>query len=300
MNGNVTVQGVPGYDEMGSILSATTSTTTPLTMTGNARISGDASFVLDNPSLSLGSGCRIAGYKPADADFDDHVHTSVGDVPFPVIDTTGYMQFVPAKGTTGSNVITSGNPSGTYFKNIRIKANTNPTFNANTVIDGVVVVESPNNVKFGGQVTITGVIVSETEDITGNPNNANFDLTKNTLQFAGGVTFKGVQYLPDTSDFPAALRALTGTMLLAPGFAADFGGNFGSVQGSIIASSMNFHGSAGGTVTGSVINLRDSATSISGTSDIIIQSVGTSNYPAGVLFGSHYAPLPATYVEAAQ
>ena len=52
-----------------------------------------------------------------------------------------------------------------------------------------------------------------------------------------------------------------------------------------------------GTVKGSVINLRDSALTMAGTSDIIIESQGTSNHPAGVFFGSHYSPLPVTYQE---
>ena len=56
-------------------------------------------------------------------------------------------------------------------------------------------------------------------------------------------------------------------------------------------------GPAGGTIKGSVINLRDSALVMSGTGDIIIESQGTGNHPAGVYFGSHYSPLPYTYQE---
>jgi len=36
---------------------------------------------------------------------------------------------------------------------------------------------------------------------------------------------------------------------------------------------------------------------VRGTSTIVIESQGTNNYPAGVFFGSHYAPLPHTYAE---
>jgi len=154
-------------------------------------------------------------------------------------------------------------------------------------------------VKFSGQANITGSIVVETLDPQGNPNNANYSLSANTIEFAGGVTYQGMDKLPtnDPTNFPAAMRSLTGSMLLAPGFAVSFKGNFGAIGGSMLASQVNFSGTAGGTVTGSVINLRDSAMDLSGTSDIIIQSVGTSNYPAGVFFGSHYSPLPQTYAE---
>ena len=85
-----------------------------------------------------------------------------------------------------------------------------------------------------------------------------------------------------------------------PGFTSIFGGNFNTINGSIIASKMSYSGTAGGIVKGSVINLRDSALSMGGTADIIVESQGTSNYPAGVLFGSHYSPLPFTYQEVSQ
>ena len=41
----------------------------------------------------------------------------------------------------------------------------------------------------------------------------------------------------------------------------------------------------------------DTSLTLAGTSDIIIESQGTSNHPAGVFFGSHYAPLPFTAAE---
>ena len=58
---------------------------------------------------------------------------------------------------------------GTSFTNIRIKAGANPKFNANTVIRGVVYVETPNQITFNGGATIQGVIVVQnnpTGDIT--------------------------------------------------------------------------------------------------------------------------------------
>src|SRR5207249_4091319 len=117
-----TIQGTTGNDAMGSVLSATTSTYTPLSMTGSAKISGDFSTTLDSPNLSVGSNCTIAGYRASASDFIDHVHTGIPDVEFPIVDTAAFTPFVPAKGTTGPQVITVSNPSGTTFKNIRIKA----------------------------------------------------------------------------------------------------------------------------------------------------------------------------------
>jgi hypothetical protein len=296
MNGNVTIQGTPGNEQMGSVLSAHTATNTPLTMTGAPKISGNVSFVNPNAAPLISSNATIANLHPSDAGFADVIHKGVEPPEFPVIDTSGFAPYVPAAGTTGPSVITSGNPSGTFFKNIRIKAGTNPTFNANTVIQGVVWIEQPNNVKFNGGATIQGVIVTATDG----SNNESADLTKNTVNFAGTVTFKGVNTLPATTDFPATLRSLTGSALLLPGFATTFSGNFNTINGSLISSKMTYSGTAGGTIKGSVINLRDSSLDMGGTADIIVESQGTSNYPAGVLFGSHYSPLPFTYEEISQ
>jgi hypothetical protein len=296
MNGNVTIQGTPGNEQMGSVLSAHTATNVPLTMIGGPKISGNVSFVNPNATPSISNSATIANLHPGDAGFSDVIHKGVEPPEFPVIDTSGFAPYVPAAGTSGPSVIVDKNPSGTFFKNIRIKAGTNPTFNANTTIQGVIWIEQPNNVKFNGGATIQGVIVTATD---GN-NNATASLSANTINFSGGVTFKGVNTLPATSDFPATLRALTGSALLLPGFAATFSGNFNTINGSIIASQLSYSGTAGGIVKGSVINLRDSSLSMGGTADIIVESQGTSNYPAGVLFGSHYSPLPFTYEEVQQ
>jgi hypothetical protein len=296
MNGNVTIQGTSGNEHMGSVLSAHTATVTPLTMTGGPLISGHVSFVRTDAAPVISSQSTIANLSPGDAGFNDVIHRGVPRPEFPTIDTSEFQQYVPAAGTTGPSVVTAGNPSGTYFKNIRIKANANPTFNNNTVIQGVIWIEQPNQVKFNGGVTIQGVIVTSTDGF----NNPNTSLTANVVEFKGGATFKGVETLPATSDFPASMRQLTGSALLVPGFTATFGGNFDTIGGSIIASKMSFAGTAGGIVKGSVINLRDSALEMSGTADIIIESQGTGNHPAGVRFGSHYSPLPYTYEELRQ
>ena len=296
MNGNVTIRGTLGNEHMGSVLSAHTLTTTPLTMTGGPLISGHVSFVRLDAVPSISSQATIANLSPGEEGFEDVIHKGVPRPEFPLVDTSQFEQFVPPAGISSPRTITTSNPSGTYFKNIRIKANANPTFNSNTVIQGVIWIEQPNAVKFNGGASIQGVIVTPTDGM----NNPTTDLTKNIVEFKGGVTFQGVQTLPATSDFPLALREMTGSALLVPGFKAIFGGNFNTIAGSLIASEMSFQGTAGGTIKGSVINLRDSALSLSGTSDIIIESQGTSNTPAGLRFGSHYSPLPYTYEEIAQ
>ncbi len=132
---------------------------------------------------------------------------------------------------------------------------------------------------------------------TDGDNNESLDPTRNTISFTGNVSFSDVGSLPATSDYPASLRQLTGALLLVPGFGASFGGNFNTIGGSIIASQLTFSGNAGGTVKGSIVNLNKTAVSLSGNSDLIIESQGTANYPPAVKFGSSYSPLPYTYTE---
>ena len=69
------------------------------------------------------------------------------------------------------------------------------------------------------------------------------------------------------------------------------------MNGHIIASQIKFWGNAGGVVKGSVINMNDVQMDVGGSSEVVIASTGTTNYPTGVTFGSKLAPLPDTYVE---
>ena len=74
-------------------------------------------------------------------------------------------------------------------------------------------------------------------------------------------------------------------------------GNFGTVNGSIICAQFQMGGSAEGTVKGSIIQMSDLPTTIDGSADVVIASVGTTQYPAGVTFGVHYTSVPGSYLE---
>jgi hypothetical protein len=277
MNGNVSITGLTN-PAAGSVLSATYSTNTPLTMIGNCSISGDVSLVNPNGNVSISSSSSVAGSSNP-ATYASHIHDGVEMPEFPTIDTSLFAPYA----TTN---LTDSKPKAKSFSNIRIKANTNPSFAANTTITGVVYIETPNQVSFAGNLTLQGVVVVQ--------NNPTGNTGTNSITFGGNVSMSGVQTLPASFG---GLRQLTGAAILAPDFAVNFSGNFGSISGSIIASKMSFSGNAGGTVTGSVINLDDTAMTFSGNDTIKIQSQGTNNYPAGVIFGSDYVPLPDTYLE---
>jgi hypothetical protein len=274
MTGNTVIAGT-NNPANGSVLSTTTKTNTPLIMSGSDSISGDVSFVNPNATLSgvISSTSSIAGSRNP-AVYANHVHTGVDNPEFPTIDTTQYAPYATTAYVSGKTLTNNYLPSGSY------------SFAGGTVINGVLYVKTPCSLTFTGNTTINGCIVVE--------NNPQGTYATNTIDFKGNVSIGAYP-----SSMPSGLKSLTGAALLAPNFTVKFGGNFGTIGGSIIGSQVIFYGNAGGTVVGSVINLEDTSMQLSGNSDIYINSSGTSAYPAGVYFGSNFAPLPDTYAEVA-
>jgi hypothetical protein len=266
----------------GSVLS-TSSASTPVVLNGNASISGDVSLVNPHGSVSMSSNATIAGSKNPTI-VAQHIHTGVAEPEFPMIDTSAFKPFA-------TNVISGSAPKfdKTNLKNLYIKANTNPSFGSNIKVQGVIYIETPNHVTFNSNVEITGAIVVQNNP-TGNPSN-------NSITFNSNVTLAGVDKLPATADFPAALRAMKGSMILAPNFKVHFNSNFGSAGGSIVGSQIEFDSNASGVIEGSVINLDDTSMHFDSNARITIANQGASYAPAGLYFGSRYVPLPGSYEE---
>lgn len=283
LNSNARIRGATN-DAAGSVLSTTTQLPA-LTLEGNAKVSGDVSFAGTGAgSLSMSSNATVAGFRQSDPEFNEHVHVGTGAPEFPTIDTSAFEAFA----TNVLSVADKKYDTGT-LKNIRISAGTNPTFDSNMTVEGVIYVETPNRVTFNSNVEVRGVIVAQ--------NSPTGDTSTNTIHFNSNVKLYAVDTLPATSDFPPELRALRGAMILAPKFAVTFNSNFGAVGGSIIADTLRFDSNAAGSITGSLVNLSDASVHMSSNADVSILSQGTTEYPAGVFFGSHYAPLADTYRE---
>ena len=263
----------------GSILSTVTTDPNPVTI-GGKEVSGDISIT--NPTGVVAyAGAKIGGTTDPFLISTQHIHKGVTAPDFPAVDTTAFAAFA----TTNIETV-----SGSTFVNTYIPPNSpKASFAGGTVIKGVLYIKSPNHVSFSGNTTIQGVIVVE--------NGASFDMINNTISFAGSVTATGVETLDNSVDPTGQLRKLTGSFLLAPNFNVSFTGDFGTVGGSIVASKVSMSGSAGGTVRGSVINLDNTTMTLDGSSDVVIASTGTTNYPAGLYFPGHFAPIPGSYEE---
>jgi hypothetical protein len=265
----------------GSILATSMTAATPVSIQGPL-VSGDVSITNPAGIVTFGSNTSIGGTTDDGEIIADHIHKGVPEPEFPTINTDVFLPFV-TDSATGLPRYYSG---GSTLENVVIRANTNPTFAGGATIRGVVYVEAPNVVTFRGNSTIQGVIVG--------PNSPAGNLATNVLSFAGSVQAQGVDTLPESFG---ELKKLTGSFLLTPGFSTSFTGNFGTIAGSMVADKFTFSGNAGGTIRGTLINMKDNLMSVGGSSEVIIASDGTTNFPAGLFFSKKYEALPDTYEE---
>jgi hypothetical protein len=182
-----------------------------------------------------------------------------------------------------TNVYVSG---AAYQKNIRVPPNTNPKFNGGDVIEGILYIESPNQVEFRGHATINGVIVFEG---TGGPG-------QNVLDFKGNVS---PSLLANSAEFGAIRAAANGWAILAPTASVVMSGSVdGSIEGTIMVHKITLQGSADLTITkGSIVSIGTDATSIEGKT-VHIQGTAVENPPStGLTFSGRFLPNPTTYFE---
>src|SRR5262249_40572236 len=116
-------------------------------------------------------------------------------------------------------------------QNIVIPPGTNPRFNANDTVQGIMYVRSPNTVTFRGDFKLQGFIVFENAGTS----------AVNTLDFRGNLSQTP---LPAAAPFDT-LRTVTGVAVLAPTAAMSMSGSTdSSVKGNIIIGSYNLTGAA--------------------------------------------------------
>jgi len=270
-SGSSTIRGATDPTK-GSILTTSTGPN-PVSINGK-EVSGDIS-VAGAGAVTFGGNVKIGGSSDPNDIRANHIHNNVTAPEFPTIDTDDFKAYATNPYTGGNNLV-----------NVRIPANTNPTFNGGATIRGVLYIETPNKVTFNGNLDIQGVIVTQ--------NNPLGNLSTNMLNFGGNVSAQPIGSLPESYGDE---RLLTGSFVLAQGFQATFSGNFGTVNGAIVADKISFSGNAGGTVMGSIVSLTNNPLTVNGTSDVTIASTGTTDYPAGVYFSSRYTPVADTYEE---
>ncbi len=251
--------------------------------TGNGTISGDLSVMSNTAQVSLGGG-SVGGATFSSDILANHVHV-VAPPTFPTVDTAPFKALA---------VNVYPYTSGGHYKNIRVPPNTDPRFNGGDVIDGILYIESPNNVTFRGHATVNGIIVFENK---GNE-------SVNVLDFKGNVT---PTTIPNTAEFTAIKAAAVGLSILAPTASVSMSGSVdATLEGSMLASKVSLNGSADLTFkSGSIISLGTSLVDVSGKT-VNFTGTGADKPPTtGVTFPSpppptNFKPDPTSYLEAAQ
>ncbi len=282
LTGNASIHGRTDANEA-HILSATYDPPTAVTMTGNCDIDGDVSISNPYGEVALTGNVTIGGKSHWDPAISQHIHIGVGDADFPEVDPNEFEPY--ATSIVDDKTKTNGNCT---FENIRILANTDPTFSGNTTIRGVVYIEAPNRVHFSGNTTITGVVVTESGNL--HPDE------ESSIKFSGNLSSRGVEELPDTAAF-REIREKAGSFLLAPGFDVELVGNFGTVNGAIAVEQLKLTGNAGGIVEGFVVTYGPEELRLTGNSRLIIDRSEGDDLPPGFRFPAKLAPAPDTYVE---
>lgn len=282
LTGNVDLEGVNVSVEA-SVFIESESSNLALSIVGNSTIAGNVSVV--NPSATVylqGGKAGIGGETGQDA-VDNHVSFGVPEVSFPEPDPEMFEQYVTNEIDCNTNT-----SAAAAYENVRIKANTNPTFSAQTTLKGIVYVETPNVVTFSGGADITGIIVGD-GDILDNSGD-------NRMVFTGNVESHLICELPNEPQFDG-IRNLDGTFIIAPGFSLSFGGNFTTLSGVISGNGIDFSGNAGGVINGTIINYSGEEMTLSGNSDLSFNHSGVTEAPAGFVPQLVMTYNPSSYTE---
>ncbi len=245
-------------------------------------LAGDIFTVSEDPNaIDLSGSVTVAGISRNDPDIWDHIHLGTDPVELPRPDTSIFTPFA-------TNTLTGPPPAGATFTNLRVPAGTNPVFNDNTTINGVLYIESPNIVTFGGNVSVSGVIVTD-DPGTG-------ATLSNQLIFLGNASIQGVESLPADPAFDG-LREMPGSSVLAPGFMVFMTGSMGTVGGTMAAEKIVMFGNASLNVQGMIMNLGTSPMYMGGSTHVVIDRSAYEDVPPGFTVPSVLAAVATTYSE---
>lgn len=278
LSGNVELDGVNINVESNAYIESASSLLA-LSIIGNSQIAGHVKIV--NPLACVylqGGHAGIGGETGEAATLPPYTEIGVGATEFPEMNPALFYSYA-------TNVLspTADLSHDATYENLRIPASTNPSFSGHATLRGIIYVETPNVVTFSGGVNIMGIIVSN--------GSSTDDSGTSQISFAGNVTSYPIDQLPHETKFQG-LHTQTGTFMMTPGFRARFGGSFSSLSGAIAANGIEFHGNAGGTINGSILNYSNATMTLSGNSDLLFNRSGLAEVPAGFVpeIVMHYDP----------
>ncbi|HEV2296365.1 MAG TPA: hypothetical protein VGR35_21155 [Tepidisphaeraceae bacterium] len=238
--------------------------------------------ILDTASVVV-TGGSVAGETNAAAIVADTTLRAVpaDELPaFPTFDTTVYSGFATRTST--------GAAGNTVLKNVRIPAGTNPQFNGDATLQGIMYIESPNTVTINGSMNLQGFIVFEGEG----------DTAVNNLVISGNLS---TGPLPSSSEFDS-MRAATGVSILAPTSTVKVTGSArGTLRGNVITGQFATSGTFATLIIdhGTLVTLEETPNSaVFDGKTIKFNGTGANNLPKlGMGFEAIYHPEPESYQE---
>jgi len=280
--GNPTVNAVNSNDEADIFIESNNNNLAML-VTGNCNFDGNISVANPIANVALMGAVQIAGDTGQTA-IDNHVNIGADSPQFPDPDTQHFQQYATGSTIDSSTDITGG----MTLTNATIAAGTNPNFEGNIIIEGILYIEQPNVVTFERNVDSQGMIVAE-----GDPNLAG---ANNSLSFLGNFATNPV---PAGVQFDA-IRQEEGSSILAPAFSVAFAGNFSALSGVMAVSGVHFSGNVSALIEGTILNYSDNPTVIEGNATLNFDRSNNITVPAG--FDTHRILTynPASYEEIPQ
>ena len=278
--GNPTIRGVNSNSEADIFIDSQNNNLAML-VTGNTNFDGDITIGNSTANADFWGDVKIGG-DTGQAAIDNHVTIGAESPEFPVPDTQRFLQYATGDVIKSSTDLTDS----MTLTNAKIKAGTNPNFEGNITIDGILYIEQPNIVTFERNVALNGMIVGDGDAY--NPGT-------NSISFIGN--FEAHSY-PSGAEFDA-IRSETGSSIVAPGFSASFSGNFAALGGVMAVSGAHFSGNVSAVVKGTIVNYSENPTVIEGNATLNFDRSDNITVPAG--FDTHRVLTynPASYEELA-
>jgi hypothetical protein len=264
--GNPTITGINSNNEADIFIDSQNTNLTML-VTGNTNFDGDISIGNSNGNVDFWGDVQIGGDHGQPA-IDNHVTIGVESPEFPLPDTQHFLQYA-----TGDIIDSSTDISNHMtLTNAIIEAGTDPNFEGNIIIEGILYIEQLNIVIFSRNVALNGMIVGDGDAY--NPGT-------NSISFCGN--FAANPY-PPGAEFDA-IRHEVGSSIVAPGFSASFSGNFAALNGVMAVSGAHFSGNVSAVVKGTILNYSENPTVIEGNSTMNFDRSDNIKVPAG--FDTH-------------
>ena len=269
LSGNVELEGVTIDVESNAYIESENSLLA-LSISGNSHIAGQVKIVNPLAYVDLTGGkAGIGGVTGEEAAQEPYTTFGAPPAEFPEM-VPGQFASLVTLTEIDPNTDTTADAT---LENIIIPANMNPTFSGHATLKGLIWVETPNVVTFTGGADVTAIIVGN-GDATDNSGT-------NQIDFRGNVDGEDIATLSEAETQFDGLRDSEGTFIIAPGFHVSFGGSFDALCGAIAANGIEFYGSAGGQIEGSIINYSDNEMTLSGNSDLYFNRSGLDEVPTG-------------------